>query len=654
MRRWLIRLLFVAILPFSMAAAASGDKKLKEPKWLYPDGETPQVITQATLSDPKTFNLMVSDEASSGDVVGELWEGLTQRNPRTGEIEPLMAESWEHSEDGLSWTFHLRRDVKWSDGHPFTAEDLVFTFDVIYHPKVITSYKDSFTIEGAPVVATFADDKPLELLESGAAVKVEAKRLTGDQVEFTLRAGEESWQAVVENAEAARTVAGFEVSRIKAEALDNRQVRFTVYARLRVEMVDKYTVKFTLPVPFAPFLSAAGVMVLPKHVLARHLEAGTFSTIWGVDTPGEQLVGTGPYQLTKYVPAQYARYRRNPYYWKKDDKGGALPYLAEKTLLIVQDLNTMYLKFRNGEFDLYSPRGENVKDLEKEAEKLDIHLQELGVPLGAPFLGFNRNTEHYRKDGKTDPRYRWFTDKQFLRAIAHSIDKEGIINLTMNGYGEPAVGEISPSMPLYHHPGLKDYEYDLDLAAEILDKAGYKDRDGDGILEDADGNKVEFNLYTNSGNNIREKICTIIQEDLRRLGIKVNYKPLEFNSLVEKLVSNYDWDAIVLSFTGASDPHFGSNVLRSSGKLHFWHPRQKYPATEWEAEIDRLMMAGARELDQKKRSAIYRRVQEILHEELPMILTVRQITFRAWKKKVKNYYPSVLGTYRPERIMIAP
>lgn len=529
-------------------------------------------LITATISDPKTFNIVVSDETSTSDVVGPLFEGLLRLNPKTLEPEPMLAESWDMSANGKTWTFHLRKGLKWSDGEPLTARDVIFTFNVIYDPKVPTSLRDILAVDGRPI---------------------------------------------------------------------------------EVKALDDMTLQFALPKPFAPFLnSLMAVDILPEHVLGKALDEGQFADTWGIDTPPERLIGAGPYIMTKYVPAQYVKYERNPNYWMKDEGGNPLPYLEEQTLLIVQDQNTLFLKFNAGETDTHSPRPEEVETLKRESGKLNITVKKRGLQTGSPFVTFNRNPRRYVKEGKKDPKLDWFTDKHFLKAVAHAVDKEAIIATTMHGLGKPAVSTISEEVKTFHNPNLKDYEYDLDKAKKLLQEGGYKVGE-DGRLRDKEGNIIEFTLNTNAGNLLREQICSILKEDWEKLGMKVNYRPLDFNSLVEKLMSNFQWDAILISLTGGIEPHNGANVNRSSGNLHFWNPRQEKPTTDWEAEIDALVEKGAAELDIEKRKKIYYHIQEIFHEELPMILTVRQYVFDAYKNKLKNYHPTVWGLYEPERIMIS-
>jgi peptide/nickel transport system substrate-binding protein len=423
---------------------------------------------------------------------------------------------------------------------------------------------------------------------------------------------------------------------------------------MRAEVVDPHTVNLVLAEPFAPLLNSIGFAILPKHILGPALADGTFTQTWGIDTPPEKVVGTGPYRLARYVPAQLLQYVKNPTYWMRDENGGALPRLPERTNLLVPDQNTMYLKFLDRQLHVYSPRPEEIDDLRKRSEELEIALTKIGLDTGMLFVSFNRNPAHYVKDGQRDPKLDWFTDPKFVQAIAHSVDTKSMIQNTYFGYGEPAVSSISPENTVFYDPNLKPYEYDLELARRLLDEGEYRDRDGDGVREDGKGRVLEFELSTNAGNQVRERLCSILKEDWTKLGFKVNYRPLDFATLVEKLSVNFDWDAMVMGFTGGVEPHTGSNLLRSSGNLHLWQPNQEKPATAWEAEIDREIDAGARELDQAKRPAHYWKIQEILHRELPMIQLVRQQRFVAAKSYLADFNPTVWGLYQPERIAIRP
>jgi peptide/nickel transport system substrate-binding protein len=229
------------------------------------------------------------------------------------------------------------------------------------------------------------------------------------------------------------------------------------------------------------------------------------------------------------------------------------------------------------------------------------------------------------------------------------VDKQSIINLVFHGLAVKAFGDISPENKQFFNPNLTDYDYDPKLAAQMLEAAGYH-LVKPGWRADAKGNRLEFNLTTNTGTPERDQMCAIFKQDLENLGIKVNYRPLEFTTLVDKIDSTFDWDCILIGFTGTIDPNDGSNFYRSSGNLHMWNPSQPTPATAWEAEIDRLMEQGASEMDLSKRPPYYWKIQQILHDQLPIIQTVRQKRFDSWKSSLENYQPRVWGLYKSEWI----
>ena len=531
-----------------------------------------QRVVTATISDPKTFNPLLVVDSASATAVGASFEGLVRLNPKTTEMEPSLAERWEVNNSGTVYTFHLRHDVRWHDGVPFTADDVGFTFAAIFDDRVANSSKHTLLVDGQPI---------------------------------------------------------------------------------KTEVIDDYTVRFTVPRPFAPLVNSLSEAILPKHILGRALENGTFAQSWGIDTPPDQIIGTGFYRLARYVPAQFIEFRRNSDYWMKDANGTPLPYLENETLLIVPNQDTMYLKFLSGQTDIHTPRPEEVADLRAKADELHISVEAVGLDTGSQFVAFNRNPRHYIENGKTDPRLTWFTDPYFLKALAHAIDKRSMILNCLNGYGKPAVAEISPENKLYHNPKLQDYAYDLDEARRLLKQGGYVDRNNDGILEDAAGNPIEFTLNTNAGNQVRERMCSMLKEDWTKLGMKVDYRPLDFTTLVEKLDHTFDWNAVLIGFTGTIEPNNGANLLRSSGNLHLWNPNQTTPTTAWEAEIDQLLEQGSRELDVQKRPQYYWRIQDILHQQLPMIETIRQTQFVAYKRFLQNFEPTVWGLYRPELIRVA-
>lgn len=527
-----------------------------------------QTLYLSTLGDPRTFNPILVTDQSSAEAVGDLFESLVRINPITTLPEPGLAESWVLSDGGKTITFRLRHGVRWSDGEPFTARDVVFTMRVIYDPKIPNSAVFSLTVDGQPI---------------------------------------------------------------------------------KVEAPDDYTVVMRMPRPFAPLFYSVGFGIIPAHVLEPIYKAGQFNHAWGIDTPPDRLISNGAYQMERYVAAQQIAFTRYPHYWMRDEHGGQLPRLHGQVVLIVPDQNALFLRFKGNLTDVYGPRPEEVYGLREAAGRLNITVKRVGIDTGSLFFAFNRNPRHYVKNGVTDPRYKWFTDINFLRAMAHSIDKRGIINLCFRGLAVPAVSDISPENKIFYNPQLKDYDYDLDLARKILDEAGYR-MIRPGVRGDPDGHPLVFNLTTNTGVGVRDQMCAIFKQDLESLGIKVNYRPLEFVALVKAIDSSFDWDCLLIGFTGGIEPNEGADFLRSSGNLHLWNPSQPKPATPWEAEIDKLLDQGTAVMDQQARAPYYWRIQQILHDQLPIIETVRQMDYIAYRNTLENYDRTTWGLYKPEWI----
>ncbi len=566
-------LVFLAFLPFHLTGSPEGGsvsfKKL-DPESFSPTAGTEGGTLYFILNgDPKTLNPALAQETTSTAVIGDLFSGLTRLDLKTMEVKPDLALRWEVSEDGRVWTFYLRRDVRWSDGTPFTADDVVFTFNEIYYNDSIpTPTRDILTVKGK---------------------------------------------------------------------------------KIKVEKIDRYTVRFTLPEPFAPFLNALSAEILPKHKLEKFVREGTFNTAWNVNTDPSEIVGTGPWVIKEYVKGQRVVYLRNPYYYRKDEEGRRLPYLKRKVGVIVSDPDTALLKFSNGEVDYLGLRPQDLQHIAK-LEGKEVEVYDLGPTPSTTFLVFNQNPS-----AKIPPyKLRWFQNRIFRIAISHAVDREGICYLVYNGLAEPLYTPITPANRPYYAEGYyPKFEYNLEKARKLLESIGFRDRDGDGILEDPEGHDLKFTLITNAGNKERETIGNILKEDLKKIGVEVHFQPIDFNNLVSRLTAPpYEWEAVIIGLTGSLDPHFGRNVWHSSGLLHMWHPRQENPSTPWEAEVDRLIDRGAVELDFKKRVELYRKAFRIITEQQPMIFIATPKSMLAVYRKFGNLFPTVWGWYEEEMLFV--
>ncbi|MBP0000254.1 MAG: ABC transporter substrate-binding protein [Cyanobacteria bacterium SID2] len=530
------------------------------------------------LGDPKTFNAALSKEYPN--VFLYTYEGLVGTNGFTAEVEPALAESWEISDDSLRIVFTLREGLKWSDGEPLTADDVIFTYNEIYfNEKIPSSTRDV-----------------LRVGESGAFPTV--------------------------------------------TKLDDRRV------------------EFQLPEPFSPLLRSLSAEILPEHVLRPTIEQKDekgnpiFNSTWGTDTDPKNAIVNGPYRLSQYIPSQRVIFERNSYYWRKDERSVPQPYIDRLIWQIVENQNTQLLQFRSGGLSAVAVRPQYFSLLKREEKRSNFTIYEDGPDFGTSFIAFNLNRgKNPNGTPVVDPiKSKWFNDLNFRKAVAHAIDRTTMINTIYRGLGELQHSPISIQSPYYYPPekGLPTYEYDVEKAKQLLFASGFQYNDREQLL-DADGNRVEFTLITNAGNQVREAMGAQIKQDLSQIGIKVNFTPIDFNKLVSQLSNSLDWECHLLGFTGGVEPHGGLTIWSPEGRLHNFNQNRKDPplegrqVEEWEREIERLFIQGSQEFDEELRKEIYGQAQTIVQENLPFIYLVNPFSMAAVRNEIQGVQYSALG-----------
>ena len=420
-----------------------------------------------------------------------------------------------------------------------------------------------------------------------------------------------------------------------------------------VELIDKYTLKFTTPKPFAPFLRNLTLPVAPKHIFKIATDKGKdyFRTFHSTNINPESLVTSGPFKLKEYIPAQRLIYVRNPNYYIIDKNGDKLPYLDRYLVLIVGDLNNDIIKFEAGEIDTTTIPGSMVARYRENEKHSNYTLYNLGPTTNTSFIVFNLNPRKNKTNNKyyVDPvKSSWFNDKNFREAIDYAIDRQNLVLNVLSGIGEPLfTAEGIPSIFLNEEIA-KGHKRDIEKAKELLKQSGFYLKNN--ILYDKKGNKVEFELLTNAGNTQREATGVSIKEDLSELGITVNFKPIEFNSLVNRLSNTLDWEAIIIALTGNPlEPHSGYNVWNHNGALHLFNQRSDNDVKstdkilDFEYELDKIFDSAALELDFEKRKQLYDKYQQIVDEYNPVIYLYSPLNIVAISNKFKNVFPTPLG-----------
>lgn len=413
--------------------------------------------------------------------------------------------------------------------------------------------------------------------------------------------------------------------------------------------IDDYTVKFVTPKPFAPFLRQLTYPIVPKHYFKPYSDRGEseFNAFLSPNTPPKEIVSSGAFKLKEYVAAQRVVFERNPNYYKINTNNQKLPYLEKLVYLIVGDTNNEILKFEGKEIDVLGIRGANVARYKIREPQSDYKVYNLGADTGTLFLVINLNNRKNTEGKWNVPPHKqhWFRNKDFRTAIDWAIDRKGMVQNIAQGVAEPLYTAESLNS-IYLNKNIKGHEQNKEKALEHLTQAGFELKNG--ILYDDRDNRVEFDLYTNAGALERESIGVMIKQDLEELGMKVNFKPVEFNSLVNKLSNTNDWDMAIMGLTGSPlEPHDGKNVWMSKGPLHLFNqrpPKYRYDDRfDWEKEIDELFEKGALKLSFIERKPIYDRFQEIIYNEKPIIYLYSPIRITAIRSKFKNIFPTSLS-----------
>jgi peptide/nickel transport system substrate-binding protein len=421
---------------------------------------------------------------------------------------------------------------------------------------------------------------------------------------------------------------------------------------------DEYTVTIRTPEPNAMLVNlASAVRILPKHVLEPQFKAGTFGSAYNVSTPPEQIVTSGAWRLKQYVANEKTVLARNPYYFGVDPQKRRLPYLDELIFLVVPDQDAADLKFRSGELDgLDNVKPENYRWYEENQAAGNFTLYDLGPALNTNFFWFNLNPVRKAAPGRKigEPhvgavKYSWFGNSAFRRAVSMAVDRDGMIPSIFFGNGVKNWSLATPGNKIWHDPDVVRYDHDVEEARRLLAGLGWKDGNGDGVLEDTKGNPVSFSLKTNSDNMLRVAMANFIRDDLAKVGIRVTLVPVDFNTLITNIRDDFQYDAILLGLQSGvpPDPGMSQNVWRSSGRTHFWNMAQPKPETPEEARIDQLMDVIVSTPDLEKRKAASNEVDRIANEQGWFVW----LPTPTIKLPVRNRFGNVHPTVIPHRLI---
>lgn len=476
-----------------------------------------------SIGEPKRLLPLLATDLPSAIISNMVFNGLLKYDGDLNIVGDL-AESWEIKDGGKTIIFHLRKNVKWQDGQPFTSKDVIFTYQKVIDPKVATPYSGEYSL-----------------------VK-------------------------------------------------------DVYAK------DSYTVVVRYKKPYAFSLTSWMIGIIPYHLLK---DENLNTTVYN-----RKPIGTGPYIVERWETGRFLVLRSNPNYFRGKPKVEKIIYR------IIPDSSTMFMELMAGKVDLMNLSPFQFKRL-FEAYKLHKNFTKYSYPsFSYTYLGFNLRLDIFK-------------DKRVRQAIAYGIDREMIIDVVLMGLGEVSNGIFPPGC-IMHDPKVTPFPYDPDKAIKLLKDAGWElDR---GVLK-KNGKPFEFTILTNQGNNQRIATAEIIQYQLKKLGIKVNIRVLEWQALL-KAIDERNFQAVLLGWSTGfdSDPY---DIWHSSkvnqGEFNFVGYNNP--------EVDRLLEVGRVTFDIKKRKEIYSKVQRLIYEDQPYVFLYVPKSLVAVNKKVKGVEPKKAGIF---------
>jgi peptide/nickel transport system substrate-binding protein len=489
-------------------------------------------IVLAIVADPHELNCIRANDMPALTICRWVTDTLVDYD-HDQNIVPRLAESFESSADGRTLTFHLRKGVRWHDGAPFTATDVLYTVRQIRAP-------------GAHVL-----NSSLGYLES----------------------------------------------------------------LVSIEAPDEFTVVTKYREPYALVYQAwADIFILPAHL--------PFDP--GASTPADRHpVGTGPFRFVRWDPQEKIVLEANPEYFL------GRPHIDRMIVRYIPDEHTRAIALKSGEID--------ISDLQIS----DAAADDTGRPyriVHYPFRSLQMIVWNVREPKGL------FSDSRVRRAMALALDRDAYISRIMNGYALTAVSSFFPGTSAQDH-ALQPLPHDPKGAAALLAEAGWRDRDGDGVLDTPHG-PASFTLLYSPTKPWMEALAALFQADLKPLGVDVHLESLEWNTFLNR-INTHSFEAALKAWTLDPDPD--PFDLFHSSQWMGGHNLGGYAS----AEVDRLIEEGRTTMEPGRRSEVYHRLEAILREEQPVMFIAFPNSILGINRQVQGVvtgpsgflggYPDILG-----------
>jgi peptide/nickel transport system substrate-binding protein len=506
-------------------------------------------LTATVRATPTTFNRFATQSFPT-HLVSLLTDGrLARVNPQTDQPEPWLAE--RITATGTTLEITLREGLRFSDGTPATADDVVWSLKAAYA-----------TPQGG----------------IGDALRI-------NRAEIQARA--ESATRVV----------------------------------------------LTLPRPWAPAQRLLEALpIYPRAVIEPALAAGTFADACATSAP---CPGLGPFMVTRYDAGERIVLARNPHYWRKTSAGTPLPYLDGLTLEIVPSQDAELVRLASGQADLTQSelRAEDIRTLRADADGGRVVITDVGRGLDRHVLWFNLGP------APIEPEKAFLREDAFRQAVSLAVDRTGFANTVFLGAAEPSSEPVAAANTAWTAVDLPRPAYNPAQAATLLDGLELRDRDNDGLREDAAGRPVRFAVLVQSGITAAQTAMSFVRDALANVGVGLDIVALDLGTVMTNFQTG-KYDA-VFHYVQVSDTDPAGNLdfWLSRGPGHLWHPGQETPATPWEAEIDRRMLLMASTFDRAARVREFAEVQRVMLTHNPAIWFAAPRVFVATRPRVGGATP---------------
>ncbi len=362
------------------------------------------------------------------------------------------------------------------------------------------------------------------------------------------------------------------------------------------------------------------------------LAAGTFSGTCSTTAP---CPGLGPFVVARYQPGQRVVLERNPHYWRTDAAGAKLPYLDSVVLEIVPNQNAELLRLSAGQADVLQSelRSEDIRTLRPDADAGKVVVTDVGPGLDRHMLWFNLGP------APIDRAKAFLREDAFRQAVSLAVDRTGFANTVFLGAATPSSEPVSAANKAWTAVDLPRPTFNPAQAATLLDGLELRDRNNDGLREDASGRPVRFAVLVQSGITAAQTAMGFVRDALANVGVGMDIVALDMGTVMGQWKQG-QYDA-VFQYMQVSDTDPASNLdfWLSRGGFHLWHPGQKSPATPWEAEIDRRMLLVASTTDQAARVREFAEVQRLMLTHNPAIWFAAPRVFVATRPRVGGVVP---------------